>query len=179
MKAREDEHEAIALALRKAEQPVLDDLAKSLGITIDTIWDLHSLPESNAKAIPVLLRHLVRDYPDGLLEAIGHCVADKSARPWWEELKSLYLEPQREVVRDRLAAALSSCAKREHYDDLLAFTADRALGESRVYFLRPINRIGNRISPGLGRSAVEHSAQDPELEREASAILKGRGPRDG
>lgn len=179
VKAAEDEHEAIAVALRQAEQPVLDDLEKSLGITLDTIWDLHTLPESNAKAVPVLLRHLVLDYPDRVLEAIGHCVADKSARPWWDELKSLYLKPQREVVRDRLAAALSVCAKREHYDDLLTFTADPALGESRIYFLRPINRIGNRISPGLGRSVVEHWAQDAVLEREASAILKGRGPRDG
>jgi hypothetical protein len=30
----------------------------------------------------------------------------------------------------------------------MAFIDDEALGSSRIYFLRPINRIGNRMSPG-------------------------------
>lgn len=94
-------------------------------------------------------------------------------------MKTLYLKPQREPVQDKLAAALAECAKREHYEDLLMLADDPALGESRIYFLRPINRIGNRISPGQGRRAIERVAQDSVLEREASAILKGLGRNDG
>jgi hypothetical protein len=47
------------------------------------------------------------------------------------------------------------------------------LGECRSYFLRPINRIGNRISPGPGRAVIETVADDAVLGKEASAILKG------
>ena len=165
--------------MRLAEQPVLDDLAQSCGITLDTVWNLYKFPASRAEAIPVLLRHLVLDYPDAVLEGIGQGLADKSARPWWTELKAIYLNARREVVRDRLAVSLAECAKREHYDDLLTFVADRALGESRIYFLRPINRIGNRIGPGQGRAVIERLADDPALGREASAILKGLGRNEG
>jgi hypothetical protein len=106
-------------------------------------------------------------------------LATKAARPSWGELKSLYLKPQHKPVRDRLAAALAECATREHYPDLLAFVADPSLGESRVYFLRPINRIGNRIRRGEGREVVATLVSDPVLGREASAILAGRGPNEG
>jgi len=178
VKAVEDERTAVAAAVRQAERPILDDL-EEVGLTLNTVWDLYKFPELREKAIPVLLRHLVLDYPDRLVQGIGQGLADKSARPWWAELKALYLKPQRDPVRDRLAAALAECAKREHYDDLLTFIANSAHGESRIYFLRPINRIGNRISPGQGRQVIERLAQDMVLGREASAILKGLGPNVG
>ena len=176
--AVEDEHAAAQAANRQAELPVLADLAMS-GITLDIIWNLYKFPESRSVAIPVLLRHLVLDYPDRVLLGIGQGLADKSARPWWAELKALYLTPQREPVRDRLAGALAEIAKREHYDDLLSFVADPALGPSRIYFLRPINRIGNRIRQGQGRLVIERLAEDAVLDREASKILKGLGPNEG
>ena len=178
VKAVEDEHAAVVAADRRAERPILEDLAK-LGISLDTVWNLYKVPELREQALPVLLRHLVLDYPDRVLEGIGQGLADKSARPWWAELKATYLVPQREVVRDRLAGALAECAIREHYDDLLSFVANPLLGGSRIYFLRPINRIGNRISPGQGRRVIERLAQDPVLGREASAILKGLGRNEG
>ena len=157
--------------MRAAEKPLLDELP-SIGIALDTVWNLSKVPEARERAVPVLLRHLVQDYPDRVLEAIGHALNGSFVRPWWADLKELYLRTDRDVVRDRLANALAGCATKAHYDDLLAFVADPSLGQSRIYFLRPINRIGNRISTGLGRSVVESYAEDPVLEREATAIIK-------
>lgn len=65
-------------------------------------------------------------------------------------------------------------ATRAHYDDLLAFLADEALGATRIYFLRPGNRIGNRMRAGKGRSVIEELADDAVLGAEASALLAGR-----
>ena len=178
VKVVEDERAAVASANRDAERPVLEDLAQS-GITLDTVWNLYKFPELREQAFPILLRHLVLDYPDWVLEGIGQGLADKSVRPLWAELKAMYLGPQRDVVRDRLAGALAECAIREHYDDLLSFAEDPSLGASRIYFLRPINRIGNRIRQGQGRLVIERLAQDPVLDQEASAILKGLGPNEG
>ena len=159
--------------MRAAERPLLDELA-SIGIEIDTVWDLYKIPEARERAVPVLLRHLARDYPDRVLEAIGHSLDGSFVRPWWAELRAVYLRTDRDVVRDRLANALASCATKAHYDDLLDFVADASLGPSRIYFLRPINRIGNRISAGRGRSVVASHVEDPVLGREAVAILKAR-----
>jgi hypothetical protein len=106
--------------LRIAEQPVVEDL-RALGLNVDTVWDLHKIPNSRPQAIPVLLKHLALDYPDRVLEGIGQGLDDRSAREWWGDLREMMLTTNRDVVRDRLAAALSGCARREHYDDLLAF----------------------------------------------------------
>jgi hypothetical protein len=162
---------------RVAEQPILADLAAA-GVQLDTVWHLYKTPALREPAIPVLLDHLTRDYPDRVLEGIASGLQDRGARPWWPDLSALYLTTEREVVRDRLAAALAVCAMREHYGQLLAFVANPELGESRIYFLRPINRIGNRISAGKGRSVIESLAADPVMGREATAILKGRGLND-
>jgi hypothetical protein len=69
---------------------------------------------------------------------------------------------------------MSGCARREHYDDLLALIQNEDLGSSRIYFLRPINRIGNRMEAGQGRAVIETVVNDPVLDKEAAAILKGR-----
>lgn len=162
---------------RVAEQPILRDLA-SLGIDVDSVWNLYKIPDAVPKAIPVLLSHLVRDYPDRVLDGIGSALSDKSARVHWAELKTLYTQTDNGVVRDRLAAVMSGCAIKTHYEDLLSFVRDDALGETRIYFLRPINRIGNRISPGTGRAVISALANDAVMGKEARAILAGRGPND-
>jgi hypothetical protein len=159
--------------LRIAEQPVVDDL-RAIGLDLDTVWDLYKIPDSRPQAIPVLLKHLALDYPDRVLEGIGQGLDDRSARAFWSDLRAMLLNTDRDVVRDRVAAALSGCATREHYDDLLAFIRNNSLGHCRIYFLRPINRIGNRISPGQGRAVIESVAEDPTFGKEAAAILKGR-----
>lgn len=87
------------------------------------------------------------------------------------------LSTDRHTACDRLASAMSNCATGEHYDDLLAFINDNSLGESRLYFLRPINRIGNRISAGQGRAVIHTCVDNPVLGKEASAILQRLGPQ--
>lgn len=156
-----------------AEQPVVEEL-RDLGLDLDSVWDLYKFPDSRPQAIPVLLKHLTRDYPGRVLFGIGQGLDHKSARPWWSDLRQMMLSTDREEVRDRLAVALANCATREHYEDLLAFIRDGSLAECRIYFLRPINRIGNRINVGQGRAVIEAVADDPVLGREATAILVGR-----
>lgn len=165
---------ACAEQRRLASQPVLDDL-RSVGVDVSNLHLLYKQPESYALAIPVLLHHLERPYPERVLEHIGHALPVKPDPAWWNEFKRLYLATESDAVRDRLASAMSGCARRKHYDDLLAFIRTEDLGSSRVYFLRPIDRIGNRMDAGLGRSVIETVADDPVLGKEATAILKGRG----
>ena len=156
-----------------AEQPVVEDL-RAIGLDLHSVWDLDKIPDSRPRAIPVLLQHLVLDYPDAVLFGIGQGLDHRSARAWWDDLRAIMLSTERDTVRDRAAAALSTCALREHYDDLMAFVRDDSLGECRIYFLRPINRIGNRLHPGQGRAFLETIADHPVLGKEATAILQGR-----
>jgi hypothetical protein len=163
---------ARAQELQVASLPVLTDL-RSVGVEVDSLWHLYEQPNSYDAAIPVLLDHMRREYPERTLEDIGHALPFKPPAKWWDEFKALYLATGSDAVRDRLGAALASCAIRKHYEDLLRFIHDEALGESRIYFLRPINRIGNRMNPGQGRAVIEPLADDPVLGGEATAILRG------
>ncbi|WP_028642235.1 hypothetical protein [Nocardioides sp. URHA0020] len=156
-----------------AEQPVVEDL-RGLGLDLTSVWDLYKIPDSRPQAIPVLLKHLTLDYPGRVLFGIGTGLNDKSARAWWSDMRQMMLTTERDEVRDRLAAALANCATREHYDDLLALIREDSLGDNRIYFLRPINRIGNRISAGQGRAVIEQLADHPVLGIESTRILKGR-----
>ena len=169
----EAERTARAEERRLASMPVLDDL-RSVGVKVESLYHLYEHPEAYDVAIPVLLDHMRRDYPERTLEDIGHALPFKPAAKWWDDFKALYLSTPSDAVRDRVAAALAHCAERRHYGDLVRFIHDEELGESRIYFLRPIHRIGNRMEPGKGRAVMESVAADQTLGREATAILAGR-----
>jgi hypothetical protein len=86
--------------LRIAEQPVVDDL-RTLGLDLNTVWDLYKIEDSRPQAIPVLLKHLALDYPDRVLDGIGRGLDHRSARAWWSDLREMMLNTSRDVVRDR------------------------------------------------------------------------------
>lgn len=169
----EAERAGLAEERRLACRPVFDDL-RSVGVEVSDLYVLYKQPESYALAIPVLLDHLGRDYPERVLEDIGNALPLKPDPYWWDDFRRVYVTTGSDAVRDRLAAAMSNCARREHYEDLLTFIQDEDLGASRIYFLRPIHRIGNRMEAGRGRAVIETVAEDPVLGIEATAILKGR-----
>lgn len=167
------EHQARAEDLRRAERPLVAAL-RSAGIPVDSAWELYEYPELGETAYPLLLEHLRRDYPDLVLNGIARAFTKDVARRHWQDLLSIYLSDGRPEVRDGLAATLSGCAVRTHLDDLIGILENQALGESRIYFLRPVNRIGNRVSAGDGRKVIERFAKDPQLGTEANRILRGR-----
>jgi hypothetical protein len=173
-----EERDAIRAAeleeARVEEAPLLEDL-REIGVDVPTVWDLYKHPEAYPDVVPVLIRHMARDYPPATLQGIGGALADKSARPWWNELKQMYLTEERDVARGELAAVLSEVARREHYEDLLAFFGDARLGKSRISFVRPINKIGNRMESGRGRAAIEPFVNDRDVGAEVTAVLKGHG----
>jgi hypothetical protein len=162
---------------REAERPFIADL-EAHGVQVGSAWDLCEHPDLNEVAYPILLKHLQRDYPGRVLNGMARGFLKQTARSHWVELLDLYLMDPRAEVRDGLAATLSGCAVRSHYEDLLAVLANESLGESRIYFLRPVNRIGNRKEPGVGRTVIERFADHPQLGTEATLILARRGPND-
>lgn len=171
--AMNDEH----AVLEEAEKPVLADLA-AIGVDTDSPWNLYRDPEARARAVPVLLDHIERDYPDKVVHGIGQALTDRSARGSWDRIKEIYLATRSDLVRDQLSHVLGHVAVREHYDDLLAFLADESLGITRTSFIRAVNRIGNRMESGKGRQVIEGLVDDPELSAEARAVLAGRSRKD-
>ncbi len=174
---QEAEHRARREELERAERPLVADL-QAAGVPVDSAWELYEHPELGETAYPLLLKHLRRVYPDRILDGIARGFTKDVARRHWQELLDIYLTDDRPEVRDGLAATLSSCAARAHYADLVSIVENEALGESRIYFLRPLNRVGNRLDAGAGRNIIERFVNDPQLGTEARRILQGRGRND-
>lgn len=168
--AREAELQERVGGLRQAEQPILADLRQA-GVDVSSVWDLVNTSEPYAKALPVLLEHLERGgYPDRVMESLGRALAVKPSVAYWNRLKACYLAPRGSGEEDGAAVALAASATPAHLDDLIGFLGRAERGESRIYFIRPILRVGGV----RGRQVAEALRKDPVFGKEASALLAGR-----
>ena len=157
-----------ASVLRVAEQPVVAAL-HSVGVQVDSVWDLVNTSEPYPDALPVLMEHLERGgYPDRVMESLGRALAVKPAVAYWVRLKALYFAPQNPGEEDGAAVALAACATEAQLDELIGLLSFSERGESRIYFIRPILNIGGQ----RGREVVESLRSDPTFGKEARALLK-------
>lgn len=170
MAAAEAERQVRVRALSKAEQPVVLDL-RDAGVQVDSVWDLVNTSVPYPAALPVLMEHQERGgYPERVMESLGRALAVKPSVVFWERLKSCWLNARDPGEEDGTAVALAACAGKEHLDDMIGFLSIEERGESRLYFIRPILKVGGV----LGRETVEGLRSDPVFGKEAAALLKRR-----
>ena len=155
-------------ALRLAERPIVADLNKA-GIAVGSVWDLVNTSDPYPDALPVLLDHLEHGgYPDRVMESLGRALAVRPSVMWWDRLRALYADPRSDGEEDGVAIALAACATKDQLNDLLTFLAWTERGQSRIYFLRPIKRLGG----DNGRAVLERLKDDEVFGGEASALLR-------
>lgn len=117
------------------------------------------------------MEHLERGgYPDRVMESLGSALAVKPAVQFWNRLKVLYLAPRKPGEEEWIAVALAACATEAQLDDLVNFLSVEERGQSRIYFIRPILKVGR----ARGREVVEELRDDPVFGKEATALLSRR-----
>lgn len=169
MRAAEAERQVHVEELRRAERPIVADL-RDAGVQVDSVWDLVNTSEPYPKALPILLAHLEGgDYPDRVMESIGRALAVKPAVVYWDRLKAVYLASRNPGAEDGAAVALAASATKAQLEDLIGFLSVEERGDSRIYFVRPILRVGGE----RGREIVEALRMDPVFRKEATALLSG------
>lgn len=173
VQAVEAERRERARRLAEAEQPIVADLCDA-GVLVGSVWDLVNTSTPYYAALPVLMEHLERGgYPERVMESLGRALAVKPSVAYWERLKSLYMAPRDAGEENGVAIALAACASAAQLDDLLGFLTLEERGETRIYFVRPILRVGK----DRGREAIEALRSDPVLGAEATAKTKRRTRR--
>lgn len=149
----------------KAEAPLVDELREA-GYDVSSAWDLVNTAVPYPSALPILLAHLERPYPDRVREGIARALAVRDARFAWDELVPLYRnEPADTDAKDGLAVALSATADAGNIEELISLVRDEKNGRSRVFFVQP---LAKSRSPEARRALHEFRGDPqlrPELER--------------
>jgi hypothetical protein len=167
----ESERQARMAAWRKAEEPLVQELQRA-GYSVESAWDLVNTATPYPDALPVLLRHLDRPYPDRVREGIARALAVRGdAQFAWPRLVELYeREPPGTNAKDGLAVALAAISDRSTLDELIALAENQRHGESRVLLIRGLTRSRQASA----RAAVERLQSDPDVGLEARGRVSAR-----
>ncbi len=153
----------------RAEAPLVEELG-SIGVAVNSAWDLINKTGAYPKALPILLKHLQRPYPDAVREGIARALAVPEAKFAWEPLIRMYREepePQRRS-KDGIASAIAVIGDDTRISDLISLVRDEQNGSSRVLLLSALERSSD---PSARKTLVELQ-NDPQLKKEIAVILR-------
>lgn len=167
----EAERQRLEEESRRAQAPLAEEL-RAAGVEVDSAWDLVNTSTPYPAALPILLEHLERPYPDRVREGIARALAvGRDAKFAWDRLVGLYrAESAGTDAKDGLAVALAAVADADVVDELVALARDAAQGESRVLLLRGLKRS----RAPQARAALEEFLSDPVLGEQSGRLLEGR-----
>ena len=154
---------------RKAELPLAKEL-QAAGYDVDSAWDLKQNYETYDSALPILVDHLDRDYPDRVREGIARALSVRKAQKWWPELKRHYIEATLPDAKTGLAQALMRTSTPDTADELVPLIADESNGGSRTLLLSSLKKSR---SPET-RRFLEDLRSHPTLHQEAKRIVDGK-----
>jgi hypothetical protein len=147
--------------LEGVEVPLISALATT-GVNVHSVWDLVNSTDEYPEAVPVLIEHIQRDYPDRIREGIARALAVPYAESAWSILLSLYrnrTDSKTTGFKAGLAVALSAVAGPGHIEELVELVCDTSQGPTRALLL-----------PALARSrrpnvieVLERLRADPQL----------------
>jgi hypothetical protein len=163
------EREAQSRVVQKA---LLEDLAKA-GVNIATVWDLVNTSSPYPSALPILLEHLQKPYPDEEREGIARALAVRATRSiGWQILVDEFCKTDvsNKRVKDALAVALGEASDDSVLTELISIARDKRHGESRVLLLSGIRRSKRPEA----KKAIAELAKDPQLAKEIKSWRKSR-----
>lgn len=166
-------------AFKIEQRDLLEELAQ-VGVQVDMVNRLPNIATSDYRhAIPILMKHLRRDYSDGTLASLARSLATREAREYWDEFVSMYKKsPMRERsgvgdVAMALAAAVSAACPPGRLSDLVELTKDQTLPH-RVLLLTPLTKRRGRDTRIA--EIIEELRRDPALAKEINSwkVLPGQ-----
>ncbi|MBX3024665.1 hypothetical protein KF840_07130 [bacterium] len=172
LRAQEEDRQRHAAEWQRAEAPLVEDLAK-VGVHVSSAWDLVNSSAPYPRAVPVLLDHLTRNYPERVREGIARALAVPEAIQGWRTLVDLF---QRDDDRSGLtwkgglACALEVAATDEVADDIILLARDPKHGINREVLIDALARL----SSDEAERALRDLVNDPEVSTAARRALKKR-----
>jgi hypothetical protein len=176
-KAAERRRRETLEASRLAQRELLEEL-REVGIRVNSVWDLVNTSARYDAALPILLKHLDKNYPDCVKAGIARSLGRRWARDvaWDYVLAAYRSEPSKRGswTKDGLAVAIECMARPSDLDVLIDLLLDPRHGSSRVFFVRPISRLR---SPRAAE-ALRSMEVDPDLKKEIGMVLLAKAKRE-
>jgi hypothetical protein len=151
----------------EGEEPLVRALAQ-VGVEVKSVWDLVKRGSDYPAAVPVLLEHLQRAYPDAIRAGIARALTIAEARSHWDLLTRLYREERGGRTKEGLAAAIAGIATEEVLGDVIALARQREHGTSRVLLLLALERSRDPRA----HQALMELGSDPDLQNQVQLIFK-------
>jgi len=155
--------------LAAAEAPLVAEL-KAAGFSVESVWDFVNTDDSYTAALPILLDHVQRDYPDKLREGMTRAMAVRESKFAWRTLLRLFraqFDSNPNGFKGALAVALSAIADDKVMTDVIELFKEPRHGESRIFFVTTLKRA----KLANARAALEAGRQDPQLVKEIVRVL--------
>lgn len=164
IRAQDEDLRRRAQEWAQAEAPILEELAQA-GFPVESVWQLVATEEPYPAAIPILVRHLERDYPGRVREGIARALTVPESRGHFRELLRAFLDEKDQRPTGPkwgLACAMAMAARLEDIEAVIRIVGDPRHGELRV----PLLAYLARADTSEARSALTEASRDPALARE-------------
>jgi len=182
---RERERQERAREWRKARVPLVADL-RAFGVEVESEWDLVNTTKPYPDAVPVLLRHLPKGYPDRVREGIARALAARGPRALaagrdrhaWDVLVVEFQkskDPTALGAKWGMACALSVAGDDSVIEEVIELLSEERHGENRV----PLLDVLARSQVEEAHRLLKNPADDPQLGQGAKELLKKKKRRRG
>jgi len=144
---RDRRHDEKTMALRQAEIPLvvaLNNALQGVGLgVVGSVWDLVNTSSHYPQAIPILLEHLEKPYPDEIAGGIGRALAVPEARPYRQQILNAYETADSATMPWRKDGLALAVAKTNDLTEVIRLLQDPAHGDSRLLLLLALRRSRN------------------------------------
>ncbi len=148
----------------EVQKPILKEL-ESVGVSVNSLWNLGGKGRSHGNAVPVLVKHIQIFYHDQINEELARALGRIKAVECWDFLVELFCKTDRQVHRnfkDGLACALFDLVSKKTMDEYITLLKDKRHGQSRILMVGKLRRSRQPEIIAL----IDELAEDEDLKTE-------------
>jgi hypothetical protein len=174
-KRKEAEHAERVEAFRKDQEPIGKEL-EELGLhvrfqhtpfdireeLVTHIGHLTGTSDRYPEAIPILLKHIDKDYPDRVKECVARALATPDAKYARDRIVAKYESvpaAEEKGFKDGLAVAVLALSDDGDFEEIVQLLRDRRHGSSRVLLLTYLQKSKRPEAAAV----IEELSLDPDL----------------
>lgn len=145
---KEKERQEVKKKLREDEEQLILDL-DAMGVKVSSVWDLVNTTSNYKNAVPVLINHLSKSYPNKIKEGIIRALAVNEAKGLAGStlLEEFYKVPiENKNLRWVIGSTMEVVISEKEIDEVIKIVKDKTNGISRQMFAIALGKVPSKKS---------------------------------